>query len=155
MALLGQSGERWLFIEPLGHVEFRKQKHERKSKAKWKQKWKFILVFHFRFCFHFRVCFSFHFRFFRFFCFFRFYINFKKSFTMAPLGHQNSILFINKRLFQQTNATNETKIVRIKVSKIEIYSNTKKSNNNVTAGSLEKFDIFLFLQDERLSKGSS
>ena len=87
--------------------------------------------------------------------FFAFILILKKSFTMASLGHHNSILFINKRLSQQTNATNETRIVRIKVSKIEIYSNTKKSNNNVTAGSLEKLDIFLFLQDELLSKGSS
>ena len=89
------------------------------------------------------------------FFFFAFILILKKSFTMASLGHHNSILFINKRLSQQTNATNETRIVRIKVSKIEIYSNTKKSNNNVTAGSLEKLDIFLFLQDELLSKGSS
>ena len=149
MALLGQSGDRWLFIEPLGHVEFRKQKHERESKAKWKQKWKFILVFHFRFC-----LFIFYYYYY-FFFFFAFILILKKSFTMASLGHHNSILFINKRLSQQTNATNETRIVRIKVSKIEIYSNTKKSNNNVTAGSLEKLDIFLFLQDELLSKGSS
>ena len=67
---------------------------------------------------------------------------------MAPLGHQNSILFINKRLFQQTNATNETKMLESKSQKLKF---TVTLRNQTTMSPQEVWKSLIFFYSYRMN----